>query len=164
MTIKTKSLLALVAVAAFALLDAMGPAAAQMTSSTNDDTQLLISQIQTDKRAIVLKTLNLTDTETQKFTLIYDEYQKDRKALYERGADLINKYASNYDSMTDAAAKSILKDFFSLQDDRNALVKKYAKRFADVLPQTKVLRWVQVENKLNALMDFQGARAVPLAR
>jgi hypothetical protein len=30
------------------------------------------------------------------------------------------------------------------------------------LPPSKVLRWVQVENKLNALLDFEAAKIVPL--
>ena len=163
MNLHARPLLTLAAVAALVLLGAATPAAAQTMGSTYDDTQLLISQIQTDKRAIVLKSMDLTDAEVPKFTPIYDDYQKDRKEIYDRTADLLNKYASNYDSMTDAAAKSILKDFLKLQEDKLSLTKKYARRFDSVLAPAKVLRWVQVENKLNALMDFQGARAVPLA-
>jgi hypothetical protein len=55
-----------------------------------------------------------------------------------------------------------MKDFFKVRDDRNALVREYAGKFDKVLPTTKVLRWVQVENKLNALLDFEAARLVPL--
>jgi len=62
----------LIAVAAFASLGAGLPASAQ-TANTVDDTQVLISQIQTDKRAIVLKTLELTDAQVAAFTPIYDQ-------------------------------------------------------------------------------------------
>lgn len=162
--IKTSSLAALAAVALFSLIDATAPAAAQVTGNSYDDTQMLIAQIQADKRAIVLKTLNLTDTEVLKFTPIYDKFQADRKKQIEQGADLVNKFVSNYDTMTDDAAKSILKDFFNLQEARQKLVKDYAKKFSAAIPQQKVLRWVQVESKLQTLLDVQAAANIPLVR
>jgi len=159
---KIKSLLSLATVAALVLIGPMQSVQAQ--TSLTDDTQLLISEIQSDKRAVVLKSMGLTDEQVKAFTPIYDEYQRDRKALYERGVDLLNKYASNYDSMTDDAAKGILKDWFKLEDDKLALLRNYAKKFGKVLPQTRVARFVQIENKLNALMEGQAARIVPLTR
>jgi hypothetical protein len=160
--LKKTSLIASVALAAVALLGTGESALGQ--TSLNDDTQLLIGQLQTDKRAIVFKGLDLTDEQVKAFTPIYDKYQADRKVLYERGADLLNKYASNYDTMTDAAAADILKDWLKLKQDQLSLVKDYAKKFGHVIPQTKVLRFVQIENKINALTDFQAARVVPLAQ
>jgi hypothetical protein len=158
-----RALFAAAAVAALTLLAPAQSTLAQATSTT-DDTQLLISQIQTDKRAVVLQAMDMTDPEVKGFTPIYDQYQRDRKAIFERQAELLNKYASNYDSMTDAAAKGILKDWLEIKDDQQSLVKSYAKKFAKVLPPTKVLRWVQVENKLENVLAVQAARIVPLTK
>jgi Cu/Ag efflux protein CusF len=151
------------AFAATALLATAAPFAAQ-AQSTYDDTQQLIAQIQSDKRAVVLKAMGLDDAQMAAFTPIYDSYQAERKKLMQRGVDLINAYSSNYDSMTDAAAKTLLKDWFKLLEDEEALVKKYAKRMDEVLPTTKVLRFVQVENKLNTLLRLPAVQAVPLAQ
>jgi len=154
-----KILIACAAVAAFG--------AAEVTlaqANATDDVQLLISQIQTDKRAIVLSTLGLTDPQVAAFTPIYDDYQNEMKGVMQRGSDVINKFAANYGSMTDDAAKDIMKDFFKVRDERNGLVKKYAKKMQSKLPATKVLQWVQVENKLNALLDVQAAASIPIAR
>ena len=153
----------LITLSAMAALGAAGAAFAQ-TSSTQDDTEVLIGQIQADKRAVVLKTLELSDAQVAAFTPIYDEYQRENKALLGRGSDLVNKFAANYGSMTDDAAKAILKDWFKLRDDRVALMRKYAKKFERVLPATKVLQWVQVENKLNLILDVQAARIIPIAQ
>jgi len=152
----------LIAFAALASLGAAEAALAQ-TTSTNDDTQLLISQIQTDKRAVVLRAMELTDAEVAVFTPIYDEYQAEMKGLFQRGADVLNKFAANYGSMTDDAANDIMKEWFSLRDDRNVVIKKYAKKFGKKMPATDVLRWVQIENKLNALLDIQAAQVVPVS-
>src|SRR4030095_6430249 len=69
-------------------------------SSLYDDSQVLISKIQTDKRAVVLGGMGLTGAETAAFTAIYDEYQAERKKLGDRTVDLLNKFVANNDSMT----------------------------------------------------------------
>ena len=145
----------------------LGNAAAQAQTQSpnlNDDTQMLLSQIQADKAAVVLKSLELTDPEARAFTPVYDEYQKERKEIAQRQIAELNKFASNYGSMTDKAAGEILKNWFKIQEDKNDLVKKYAKKFEHVLPKTKVLRFVQVENKLNTVLELQALRVVPLAK
>jgi hypothetical protein len=153
----------LIAVAALSSLGAAVPASAQ-GGNTIDDTQVLISQIQTDKRAIVLRTLELTDAQVAVFTPIYDQYQAEMKALLERRAANLDKFAANFGSMTDDAAKAILKDALKNWDDRNAVMRKYAKKLDKVLPSTKVLQWAQVENKLNTLLDMQAAMIIPIAQ
>lgn len=150
-----------VAIAALAVCAVSGPLAAQ---STNDENQALLSQIQTDKRAIVLKGLQLAAPESAAFTPIYDEYEAERKQLADRTVALLDKFVANYDSMTDDAARGILKDWLSLEDSRLDLTKKYAKRFEKVLPAPKVLRFVQIENKLDTAVEMEAVRLVPLAK
>ena len=151
---------------AFTAVAAFGAAEVSLAQSTNtrDDTELLISQIQTDKRTVVLSAMQLTDAEVAIFTPIYDKYQVDMKKQYEAAAEMLNKFAANYGSMTDDAAKDIMKDWFKLRDERNEIQKKYAKQMGRDLPPTKVLQWVQIENKLNALLDVQAAAVVPISR
>ena len=154
----------LIALAAVAALAPTAPAFAQSAANANDEMQLLISQIQTDKRAVVLSALGLTDAEVGAFTPIYDEYQAEMKQHFTRGGELLNKYAANYDSMTDKAAKDLLKELFSQREERTKTLKKYAKKLEAKLPATKVLRFVQIENKLTTLLDWQAAQVIPLAK
>jgi len=153
----------LIAVAALAAFGASDLSVAQATN-VKDDTELLISQIQTDKRAVVLSAMDLTDAQVAAFTPIYDKYQADMKEQFASAVEMLNKFAANYGSMTDDAAKDILKDWFKLRDSRNATMKKYAKQMERELPATKVLQWVQIENKLNTLLDVQAASVVPVSR
>jgi len=150
-----------VAIAALAVCAVSGQLSAQ---STNDENKALLSQIQTDKRAIVLKGLQLTDSESAAFIPIYDEYEAERKQLADRTVALLDKFVANYESMTDDAARGILKDWLSLEDSRLDVTKKYAKRFEKVLPAPKVLRFVQIENKLDTAVEMEAVRLVPLAK
>lgn len=149
-----------VALAALAVLAA--PAVTQ-AQSTVDDTQQLIAQIQNDKRAVVLEAMQLTDEQVAKFIPIYDAYQIERKALMERGVQLVNSYAASYDTLTDEKAGKLLKEWLALQDDESALMRRYAKKLDKVLPTTRVLRFVQIENKLNSVLRLPAIRSIPLA-
>ena len=151
---------------ACAALAAFGAAEVTLAQGANakDDVQLLISQIQTDKRAIVLRTLDLNDAQVAAFTPIYDAYQAEMKVLMERGSAVLDKFAANFGSMTDDAAKEILKEALKIRDDRNTTMRKYAKKLERELPAVKVLQWVQIENKLNTLLDVQAASVIPIAQ
>jgi hypothetical protein len=155
---RKSALFALVVAAAF------GTATPALAQSTYDENQVLLSQIQTDRQAVVLKALALDDAQVRAFSPVYDAYQADRRKLMDRGVELLNAYASNYESMTDDAAKSLMKDWFKLQADEDALMEKYAKKMQKVLPAAKVLRFVQVENKLNTLLRLPALRGIPLAQ
>jgi hypothetical protein len=156
-----KSALFALAVTALVSLSAPLPVQAQ---SEIDDQQQLLAQIQTDRRAVVLKSMKLDDAQVRAFTPVYDAYQAERKKLADRGIELVNAYASNYDSMTDDAAQGILKDWLALQDDQNKLTRTYSKKMGKVLPATKVLRFVQIENKLDAILRLPAVRGVPLVQ
>jgi hypothetical protein len=153
----------LITVAGIAALGTAAQSPAQ-TPNAIDEAEVLISQIQTDKRAVVLQTLAMTDAQVAAFTPIYDQYQAETKVLFERGATVLDKFAANFGSMTDDAASAILKDALKIRDDRNAVMRKYAKKLDKVLPSTKVLQWAQVENKLNTLLDMQAAVSIPIAQ
>jgi len=153
----------LITLAGLAAFGATVPSIAQ-TTNAKDDVELLISQIQTDKRAIVLRTLDLNDAQVAKFTPIYDAYQAEMKVLMERSGAMLDKFAANFGSMTDDAAREILKEALKLRDDRNATLRKYAKKLERELPAVKVLQWVQIENKLNTLLDVQAASVIPIAQ
>lgn len=148
---------------AFALLATATVTTPARAQSTYDDVQTLLAQIQTDKRAVVLQSMQLDDAQLASFIPIYDEYQQDRKKVAEQSVNLLNAYASNYDSMTDEAAGKLLKDWMAIEEERHDVTKRYVKKMDKVLPTTKVLRFVQIENKLNTVLSLPAVRAIPLA-
>ena len=79
---------------------------------------------------------------------------------------MLDKFAANYDSMTDDAARSILKDWMRLEDSTAlTLTKKYAKRLREgAVRRRKVLRFVQIENKLDTAVEMEAVRVIPLAK
>jgi hypothetical protein len=153
----------LFALAAVAALGAPDITLAQTKSNLTDETQAMIAQLQADKRAVVLQTLALNDQQLAKFTPIYDEYQAEMKTLYTSAANLGNRlFVADYGGMTDAESKAIMKEFFHLRTERVKLLEKYAGKLDKKLSPVKVFQFVQVENKIQALLDVAAAASVPI--
>ena len=127
------------------------------------DTQVLISQLQADKRTIMLDTLALKPEQLAKFTPIYDEYLAEMKKFWTDATNLSNRlFVADYGGMTDAESKAIMKQAFKLRHERLDLLEKYAGKLEDKLPSTKVFQFVQVENKTQALLDVAAAASIPI--
>jgi hypothetical protein len=154
----------LIALAGVAALGATPATFAQSVGATElANTQQLIKELQADKRTIMLNTLALKPEQLAKFTPIYDEYQAELKKLYTTGTNLNNRlFVADYGGMTDDESKAIMKEFFKLRHDRLALLDKYAGKLDRKLPAMKVVQFVQVENKTQALLDVYAAASIPI--
>jgi hypothetical protein len=159
MRYKLRNLLAFVSVLASLM---GGVALAQDKPSDNMD--VLREKLRADKKAVVAEVLELTEGEAKGFWPVYNAYQSDMVAHYDRLLKLIDTYAKSYDSMSDATATSILKQYLGLERDHVALLTSYLPRFQKVLSPKKVAKLYQVENKARALVNYELARGIPLVK
>ena len=94
---------------------------------------------------------------------IYDEYQAEMKKLMTSASNLNNRlFVYDLGGMTDEGSKSIMKAAFKLRNDRLDLLEKYANKLDKKLPATKVFQFVQVENKMQVLLDLALASSIPI--
>ena len=108
--------------------------------------------------------MELTTEEAKGFWPVYDGYWKEENKLIGRTVNLITFYADNWGSVTDEKAEAMLKEWFSIEQAELNLKKKYLGKFKRVLPEKKVMRYFQVENKLDAIINLELARGIPLAQ
>jgi len=126
-------------------------------------TQELISAIQADRRQIMFDTLALKPNQLAEFTPIYDEYQAEQAKLMTSATNLSNRlFVADLGGITDEESKSIMKDAFKLRHERLNMLEKYAGKLDKKLPSTKVAQFVQVENKIMALLDVAAAASIPI--
>src|SRR5262249_39773676 len=96
-----------------ALLTLLIPLGVAQTASvsapplTDNDIQLLRSDVQADKNKIIADTMAFTDAESAAFWPVYREYAKDQQAIGDERVKLIKDYAQHFDSMDDAKAKDM---------------------------------------------------------
>jgi hypothetical protein len=138
--------------------------AAQPGDKPADNLDVMRDKLRADKRLVVAEALALTEKEAQAFWPVYNAYQSDMIAHYDRILKLLDTYAGAYKSMTDPVATQLLGEFLSLQKNYLNIVTSYVPKFQRVLPPKKVARLYQLENKIRALVDYQLAQEVPLVK
>lgn len=129
-----------------------------------DNMEVLREKLRADKKVVVAEVLELTEGEAKAFWPVYNAYQSDMVAHYDRLLKLIDTYAKSYDAMTDATATTLLNQYLALERDHVALLTAYVPRFQKVLPPRKVAKLYQVENKARALVNYELARGIPLVK
>ena len=118
-----------------------------------------------NKKALVALNLKLTETEDKAFWPIYESYQKDIDKVNERLINLIKDYAKEYKarSLTDEKAKQLISDYIVIEEDLLKLKKSYLEKVSAVIPDKKMMTYFQLENKIQAIIRFDGAINIPLA-
>ena len=136
----------------------VNPAFADLTQATEEARTL----VQTERKMIVSQALALTAEESNAFWPIYDRYMAEMKEAGDLRVKVITDYAASYDNLTDATAKQLIADGLKFQEKSLAVRKSYLKKFRKALPETKLARFYQIENKLDAIANFALARNIPL--
>ena len=161
-----KSLIAVVAVIALALA-VSAPASAQ-TAQTGSTTnmEILAAKIKADKKLLVAQTVGLTDAEGKAFWPVYDACQAELEGVNKRLKTGIEGYAKDYNAgtMTDAKAAALVSEVFAIDEALLASRKSCAAKLNGVIPATKIARYVQVENKIRAQINYELAAAIPFVQ
>ncbi|HVP09117.1 MAG TPA: hypothetical protein VMT02_06315 [Burkholderiales bacterium] len=154
--------IALLAAAALLAL----PAAAQDKPAAADSMQVLREKLKADKKQLVAANLPLTEAEAKRFWPIYEGYQKELAKVNDQTALLIVDYAKEYNagSLTDAKARALLDRLIGIEETEVRMKRALVQRLAKVLPGAKLARYVQLENKVRALVKYEIAGEVPLAQ
>ena len=131
-----------------------------------DNMQLLREKLQADKKLVVATNMALTESEAQGFWPLYDQYQNDLQKINQRIANLLESYAADFQSksLTDAKAKQLIAEAVAIEQAEAQLKSTYAPQLSKVLPVRKVARYLQIENKIRAIVKYDMASGVPLVR
>lgn len=127
--------------------------------------EILRDKIKADKKLLVAENLGLTDAESKVFWPVYEDYQKDLAGINDRLLKTIQSYAQDYNAktLTDEKAKSLMADALAIEQAEVALKKKYLDKLNGIIPPVKAARYIQIENKVRALVRFDLATSIPLA-
>jgi len=129
-----------------------------------DTMQIVREKIQADKKLLVATNMGLTEKEAQAFWPVYESYQKDLGLLNGRMLVLIQDFANSYQAMTDDAAKKLVGEYLAIEGDRVKLKQSYLPKLRQALPEKKVARYLQIENKIEAVIRYELAEKIPLVK
>jgi predicted outer membrane protein len=131
-----------------------------------DNMQILRDKLRADKKLVVATNMELTESEAKGFWPIYEQYQKDLQKINQRVANLLESYADDFrgKSLTDDKAKKLINEAVSIDEAEANLKSTYAPKLSKVLPVKKVARYLQIENKIRAVLKYDLAQGVPLVQ
>jgi hypothetical protein len=139
-----------------ALLGAQEPPASNM--------DILRDKIKADKKLLIAENLGLTESEAIRFWPVYEEFQKELEAINHRLGGTIQSYATEYNAatLTDEKARALMSEALAVEEAELTLKRKYLERLSGVIPPMKAVRYLQMENKIRALVRFDLAASIPL--
>ena len=129
-----------------------------------EEVRLTREVITNTRQALITRAMDLTPDEMQRFWPLYREYRLAASKVGDRVVTLITTYADNYENLTDKVADQLLTEFVRIEEERARLKARYLPKFKKVLPPKKVVRFYQIENKLDVAILADMAEAIPLAR
>ena len=158
-----KALWALFIVTALMVVAATFPVPALTQGTSADNMQILREKVKADKKLLVATNMELTESEAKGFWPVYEQYQKDLAAINQRIGKLIESYAADYPkTLTDEKAKKLIDEMVAIEQAEAGLKTSYVPKLSKVLPPKKVARYLQIENKIRAVVKYEIADGVPL--
>jgi len=139
------------------------PAFAQNAPIAQTQKQLDIAAARAQRKATVGANMNLTPDEASKFWPVYDAYEGKMDRIEDRHVRELKDFAAKYDSLTDTDAAKKLDEVMAIAQARLDVQKSFVPKFRDAIPQVKVTRFFQIDNKIQALIQCDIAQLVPLA-
>ena len=135
-------------------------------AQTASDMQILADKVRADKKLVVAANMQLTDAEAKAFWPVYDAYQADLQKLNQRLGTLIKNYATEYNkgAVSDETAKKLVNEMLSVEEAEVKLKRSYVPRLEKAIPGAKVARYMQVENKIRAVIKYELAANIPLVK
>jgi len=137
------------------------PSESQMLN-TQTYIELLRTDLNAQRRQIVNETMQLDDKQARIFWPIYNDYEADLDKLGDEKLAIVQEYATNFLTMTNEKADELAQRVMALDDQRMALRRKYYDLMKKSLPAILVVRFFQVENQIQLLVDLKIASNLPI--
>ena len=131
---------------------------------TDSDIQLMRSDVQANKNAIIAHTMQFTDAESSAFWPLYRDYARDQQVIGDKRVQLIKDYAKSYDSIDDAKANDLMQRMINIENETSNLRKDYWPKFEKALGAKRAAKFYQVDNRLTLIINVQLASEIPLVQ
>lgn len=149
-----------------------GPAFAQTAPGTEaePDPAAALKALQADvgpeKRAFVEQQLGLDEAQAKAFWPVYDAHQYALAELNERRLNNIEAYAAvwNAETTDDKALSAVAAEALAIEKDEAALLARTYGKLKGKVPVATAVRYLQLENKLRALIKVELAASIPFAK
>jgi len=124
--------------------------------------ELLRQDLSTQKVAIITEVMQFTDQESEVFWPLYREFDFEKSKIGDEVLKLIKDYADHFENITDEKAVELMNTNFDLQKKELDLKRSYLKKFSKVIAPARAVKFMQVMNQIEMVIDLQIASQLPL--
>lgn len=141
-----------------------GPVTAQDKAAAQFTSAEWLAKIQADRKGIIARSMDLTPDEAKKFWPLYEQFERELAVPQASLNRAVLDYIAAEGTLTDANAKRITEQMLAAVRDEARLHDKHYRQLLKVLPARKATRYMQIENKMQAVVRYESAKAIPLVQ
>ena len=130
-------------------------------NTSQSDFELMRSDIRTKKAAMIADRMKFTDQEAAAFWPVYRQYETDLAAINDKKVSIMKDYMKHHESLNDKQAKQLADDVFEVDRRTLDLRTRCFSSLEKALPTKTIVRWLQLERRLQLLVDAQIAQNFP---
>jgi hypothetical protein len=149
---------------ALVLLTLASPCASAQRGDDGTDLQAMRQAVKNDKRAYVESVMHLTVDEARRFWPLYDAYQRTLDVSGRRRVVAMQGFMFRDAPVTNLAARQYAIEMLAIDDAAVKARRTMRNGMMRALPAVKAARYMQLEEKIRAVQDYDAAALVPLVR
>jgi hypothetical protein len=130
-------------------------------SGAKEDVELIQSLYGKEKQELVKEYMKLEGPQAAAFEKVYDAYETERKVLGKKRIQLINDYANNYETLSDAKADELVKATLKNNIAYENLYLKYYGVATKAVGSINAAKFIQLENALQTAIKSEIQDAIP---
>ena len=143
-----------------ALLSGFAPPAHSQTAT---EIELTRAHIQKARQAIIADAMPLTEEESLAFWPAYRDYRVEMARVGDRLVKVITEFVNAGGALNYEQSNRLMAEYLDIKAKDVSVKKKFVGVFRKLLPAPKVARFFQLENKLDAVVNYDLALTIPLA-
>jgi len=136
--------------------------AQSLSSEARSDIEITRAMINDKRNTALAFGMSFTDEERDAFWPLYRQYRTAMDNVGSRKLDVIIDYANHYEDMTQDKARDLLDRHMIYEEQALKVKQLYIEKFRLILPNTKVTRLMQIENRMDDAIALKLAEGIPL--
>ena len=132
--------------------------------TSNDLIKILRSDIKSDRKTVIIQSMNFTKEEADAFWPVYKDFEAELEKLSDDRLNNITDYAVNYDSMTNEKAIQVISNSIKFHQARLKLNEIYFQKYLKVLPPITAAKYIQLEYQMQTIVDMMLINELPLVK
>jgi len=130
-------------------------------AAASDDGDLTLARIQSERKVLVEGVVKPSPQQSKPFWDAYWAYRETIANLDNRSKKLLDEYEKSFAALNDDQAERMLKEAAKIEVERVEARQKVVKKLRKILIPKQIVRFLQIENKMDAIMNLDMAINIP---